>query len=204
MLLQGEIYMNLAHPIKKIKDLENFKDYYKKIKPNYRNELLIILGLNTALRISDILSLKWESVYNFDKKEYRNHIILMEQKTGKLSQIYLNSNVLENLKEYKEYLKQKNKTIEPESFIFNHSNKNISITRTQAFRIIKEAADYYNISGVISCHSLRKTFGYHAWKQGVPPALLVTVFNHSSFDITKRYLGIEQDDKDEIFKKIKL
>ena len=196
--------MNLAQPIKKIKDLENFKDYYRKIKPNHRNELLIILGLNTALRISDILSLEWDSVYNFDKKEYRDHIIIIEQKTGKVSQIYLNSNVLDTLRKYKEYLNQNNKAIEPDTFIFNHSNKNVAITRTQAFRIIKEAADYYDISGVISCHSLRKTFGYHAWKQGVPPALLVTVFNHSSFDITKRYLGIEQDDKDQIFKKIKL
>ena len=196
--------MNSAQPIKKTKDLENFKRYYKEIKPNYRNELMIILGLNTALRISDILSLEWQSVYDFEKKEYRNHIVIMEQKTGKFSQIYLNTNVLEALKTYKEYLKQNNRIIEPDTFLFNHSNKNTPITRTQAFRIIKEAADFYKISGVISCHSLRKTFGYHAWKQGVPPVLLVTVFNHSSFNITKRYLGIEQDDKDKIFKKIKL
>ena len=121
-----------------------------------------------------------------------------------MSQIYLNSTVLDTLRKYKVYLNQNNKIIEPDTFIFNHSNKNMPITRIQAFRIIKEAADYYDISGVISCHSLRKTFGYHAWKQGVEPALLVTIFNHSSFDITKRYLGIEQDDKDKIFKKIKL
>lgn len=196
--------MNSAQPIKRTKDLENFKRYYKEVKPNYRNELMIILGLNTALRISDILSLKWDSVYNFEKKEYRNHIVILEQKTGKISQIYLNSSVLEALKEYREYLKLNNRVIRQETYIFNHSNKNLPITRTQAFRIIKEAADYYNISGVISCHSLRKTFGYHAWKQGVSPVLLVTVFNHSSFNITKRYLGIEQDDKDKIFKKIKL
>lgn len=196
--------MNSAQPIKKVKDLENFKEYYKKIKPNYRNELLIVLGLNTALRISDILSLEWDSVYNFDKKEFRNHIFITEQKTGKVSQIYLNSTVLDTLRKYKVYLNQNNKIIEPDTFLFNHSNKNMPITRIQAFRIIKEAADYYDISGVISCHSLRKTFGYHAWKQGVEPALLVTVFNHSYFDITKRYLGIEQDDKDKIFKKIKL
>ena len=196
--------MNSAQPIKKTRDLEKFKNYYKEIKPNYRNELLIILGLNTALRISDMLSLEWHSVYDFDKKEYRNHIIIQEQKTGKISQIYINSNVLDALKDYREYLRRKEKTIDPDTFLFNHSNKNVSITRTQAFRIIKEAADYYSLSGVISCHSLRKTFGYHAWKQGVPPVLLVTVFNHSSFNITKRYLGIEQDDKDKIFKKIKL
>lgn len=196
--------MNSAQPIKKMKDLKKFKDYYRKIKPNSRNELLIIFGLNTALRISDILSLDWNSVYSFDKKAFRNHIIIIERKTGKVSQIYLNSCVLNSLRDYKEYLEQKKQTITPDTFIFNHSNKNIPITRTQAFRIIKEAADYCEISGVISCHSLRKTFGYHAWKQGVPPALLVTVFNHSSFDITKRYLGIEQDDKDKIFKNIKL
>lgn len=196
--------MNSAQPIKKTRDLEKFKNYYKEIKPNHRNELLIILGLNTALRISDILSLKWKYIYDFERKEYKDHITITEQKTGKMSQIYINSNVLNALKDYKEYLEQRNKVIDSNTYLFNHSNKNVPITRSQAFRIVKEAADYYSISGVISCHSLRKTFGYHAWKQGASPVLLVTIFNHSSFNITKRYLGIEQDDKDQIFKKIKL
>jgi len=196
--------MNSAQPIKKTKDLEKFKNYYKEIKLNHRNRLLIIVGLNTALRISDILSLKWKYIYDFERKEYKNHIIITEQKTGKMSQVYINSNVLDALKDYKDYLEQRNQTINSNTYLFNHSNKNVPITRSQAFRIVKEAADYYSISGVISCHSLRKTFGYHAWKQGIEPALLVTIFNHSSFNITKRYLGIEQDDKDKIFKKIKL
>lgn len=196
--------MNLAEPIKKTRDLENIKNYYKNIRPNPRNELLIILGLNTALRISDILSLRWQEVYDFDQKDYRNHINIVEQKTGKTAQIYINNNVLEALHNYKSYLKQKKRAIQKDSFLFSHSNKNIPISRVQAFRIIKQAVDYYNISGVISCHSLRKTFGYHAWKQGASPVILVTVFNHSSYQVTKRYLGIEQDDKDKIFKKIKL
>ena len=196
--------MNLAEPIKKTRDLENIKSYYKDIRPNPRNELLIILGLNTALRISDILALKWQDVYDFEQKDYRNHINIVEQKTGKTTQIYINNNVLEALHSYKSYLKQKKRAIQKDSFLFSHSNKNIPISRVQAFRIIKQAVDYYNISGVISCHSLRKTFGYHAWKQGASPVILVTVFNHSSYQVTKRYLGIEQDDKDKIFKKIKL
>ena len=196
--------MNLAQPIKKTRDLENFKNYYKEIKPNCRNRLLIILGLNTALRISDLLSLKWKDIYNFEKEGYKDHIIITEQKTGKMSQIYINSSVLNALKDYEEHLKQNNETIDSNTYLFNHSNKNMAISRSQAFRIVKEAAEYYSISGVISCHSLRKTFGYHAWKQGASPTLLVTIFNHSSFNITKRYLGIEQDDKDRIFKKIKL
>lgn len=194
--------MNLAEPIKKTRDLEKIKRYYKDIHPNPRNELMIILGLNTALRISDILALRWQDVYDFEQKNYKNHINIVEQKTGKTTQIYINNSVLEALHEYKAYLKKHR--IEKDSFLFSHSNKNIPISRVQAFRIIKNAAEDSNISGVISCHSLRKTFGYHAWKQGASPVILVTVFNHSSYQVTKRYLGIEQDDKDKIFKKIKL
>lgn len=196
--------MNLAEPIKNKGDLEKFKNYYEDVKPNRRNKLLVIMGLNTALRISDILSLKWEIVFDFEKEVYRDHIVIMEQKTGKRTQVYMNSNLLAVLDEYRISKEEKQIIIEPNTYLFTHSNKNMPITRTQAFRIIKEAADYYSLSGVISCHSLRKTFGYHAWKQGVPPVLLVTIFNHSSFNITKRYLGIEQDDRDDIFKKVKL
>lgn len=201
---QGGLIMNSADPIKKNKDLSKLKNYYKEIQPNPRNELLIILGLNTALRISDILALKWQDIYDFDRKEYRNRINIVEQKTGKTTHIYINQNVLEALGKYKSYLKQKKRTIERDSFLVSHSNKNEPISRVQAFRIIKKAVDYYNISGVISCHSLRKTFGYHAWKQGASPVVLVNVFNHSSYQVTKRYLGIEQEDKDKIFQKIKL
>ena len=50
----------------------------------------------------------------------------------------------------------------------------------------------------------KKTFVYHAWKQGAPLAVLVNIYNHSSYDVTKRYLGIEQDDKDSIYKDIHL
>ena len=196
--------MNLAQPIKKTGDLEKFKNYYEDVKPNKRNKLLIVLGLNTALRISDILSLKWGIVYDFERNSYRDHIIITEQKTGKRTQIYMNSSVLDALEQYKQSMELNQSEVCSKNYLFTHSNKNIPITRTQAFRIIKEVADYYNLSGVISCHSLRKTFGYHAWKRGVPPVLLVTIFNHSSFNVTKRYLGIEQEDRDNIFKKVTL
>ena len=56
----------------------------------------------------------------------------------------------------------------------------------------------------ISCHSLRKTFGYQAYNAGVNPTMLMMIFNHSSFAVTKRYLGIEQEDKDQVFLNINL
>lgn len=194
--------MNTAHPIRNTEDLMNFKKYYKEINPNERNLLLIIMGLNTALRISDILSLRWEAVYDFDREQFKTHIVLTEQKTGKMSSVFINQSIYDVLAEYKENMRLRGKAVRRYQYLFRPANKNTPISRTQAFRIVKEAADYYNIPGVICCHSLRKTFGYHAWKQGVSPVLLMNIFNHSSYQITKRYLGIEQDDRDMIFEQI--
>ena len=78
------------------------------------------------------------------------------------------------------------------------------LSRYQAYRIVRKAAEVVGIEDIIRCHSLRKTFGYHAWKMGTPPALLMEIYNHSSFQITKHYLGIEQDDKDAVFRDIQL
>ena len=196
------MHMNTAQPIRNIDDLRNFKKYYKEINVNERNLVLIIMGLNTALRISDILSLRWGAVYDFEREQFKTHIELVEQKTGKTSSVFINQSVRDVLGEYKENMRLRKKAVRRYQYIFRSTNKNSPLSRTQAFRIIKEAADYNHIPGVICCHSLRKTFGYHAWKQGVSPVLLMNIFNHSSFQITKRYLGIEQDDRDMIFEQI--
>lgn len=60
--------MSTTEPIKNKKDLMKFKEYYEKIHPDSRNTLLMTIGLNTALRIGDILELRWKNVYDFEKK----------------------------------------------------------------------------------------------------------------------------------------
>lgn len=115
--------------------------------------------------------------------------------------IAINSNIIEALNMLREKLDE----IRPEIYIFqSRSGNNKPISRNRAFHIIKEAAEELGLEANISCHSLRKTFGYQAWKQGVPPALLMNIYNHSSLEITKRYLSIDQDDKDRVFLSIKL
>lgn len=192
--------MSAAQPIRNLDELERFKNYYLEIHPNPRNHALICTGINTALRISDILSLKWKDVYDFEKETYKAHISLTEQKTGKDACIAMNENLKNALRLYKNSLPQS----QPEHYIFCGWNPYASICRSQAFRIIKEAANQLSLSEHISCHSLRKTFGYHAWTSGVSPTMLTVIYNHSSFSITKRYLGIEQDDKDAVFLNLNL
>ncbi|MBP3488999.1 MAG: tyrosine-type recombinase/integrase [Roseburia sp.] len=193
--------MNTAQPIRNKQDLERFTDYYKDTEKNPRNQLLIIMGLNTALRISDLLALRWENVYDKGKGKFRGHISLVESKTGKASCIFMNQSIRDALQAYRKALKECTGRICGEAFLFaGHSGAPIS--RVQAYRIIRKAAESCELTGVISPHSLRKTFGYYAWKQGTPPALLMEIYHHSSFAVTQRYLGIEQDDRDEVFKNL--
>lgn len=140
--------MNTAQPIRAKHDLEKLKDYYKATKPNSRNLLLIVIGLNTALRISDILAMKWDMVYDFDDGIYKSYISITEKKTGKRTHIYINANVKQALSNYHDELMFEEKSIAGNDFIFSHTNKNVPISRVQAFRIIKSAADECSLSAL--------------------------------------------------------
>ena len=192
--------MSTTQPIRNLDELESLKNYYLTIQPNLRNYALISTGINTALRISDILCLKWTDVYNFEIQDFHQHISVTEQKTEKNSCIAINQSLSKALSLYKNSLK----IVQPEAYIFYGKYENTHLSRSQAFRIIKQACAQLQLSKQISCHSLRKTFGYHAWNSGADPTLLMLIYNHSSFAITKRYLGIEQDDKDQIFLNLNL
>ena len=199
--------MKTTQPIRDIAELKKIKRYYREVKPNKRNSLLVVCGLNTALRISDILKLRWKDVYNENLLSFKSHIDVREQKTGKKTTVFINKNLKEAFASFlKDIIAKKGKLCEVmEQFIFLGQKSNDKpISRIQAFRIISEAAVKCLLSHKVSCHSLRKTFGYHAWKKGVSPALLTSIYNHSSYKITTRYLGIDQDDRDEVFELVNL
>ena len=192
--------MSTSQPIRDTQDLTALREFYLKDEPNMRNYVLICLGVNSALRISDLLELKWKDVYNFKDENFKKHLITYEKKTGKETWIAINENARNGLQEYMKFLKK----ISGEDYIFKGKNNCGHLSRSQAFRIIKHAAGELNLENGISCHSMRKTFGYYAWKCGTPPAVLMDIYNHSSYEITKRYLGIKQDDKDSVFLNVNL
>lgn len=187
--------MGTTQPIREKEKLKLFLEYYQTEVPSERNLALLSLGTYTALRISDILALRWQDVYDFSQKCYREHLFIREKKTGKRTVIALNPRLGEILERYRSTRNPK-----PPDFVFTKgTDYSKPLSRSQAFRIIKKAAENTVHEEHISCHSLRKTFGYQAWKQGTPPALLMDIYNHSSYRITKKYLGIEQDERDSLF-----
>ena len=189
--------MSTTQPIRDKELLQNFKNYYLYVEPQYRNYALIIAGLNTALRINDLLHLTWDMLYN--NGQVKRHLTVKERKTGKYSRLLINSELQALLKEYR----RQYYTDSSNPYLFCSSRKTDDpLSRYQAYRIIRHAAENVGLTDHISCHSLRKTFGYQAWKQGTPPALLMSIYNHSTYQITRRYLCIEQDDKDAVFSNI--
>lgn len=187
-----------TEPIRDKKELTLFLNFYVKQKPNTRNQCLIVFGLNTALRISDILNLRWEAIYDFKKKRFKNRVSVLEKKTGKRNSIPLNKELTICMQK----LFCENKPARTDYIFSKTTNHSKPLSRSQAFRIVKSAARECQLTGNIGCHSLRKTFGFYAWKQGTPPALLMDIYNHSSYSITKKYLGITQLERDAIYMSI--
>ena len=184
--------MAAAQPIRNPKHVRALMVHFKQ-QGQYRNHVLVAFGIYTALRISDILNIKCKDVYDFKKRRVLDEITLVEKKTGKTKTIALNKNIKDALKLYFHNASYSS------PLILNESNGK-AITRVHAFRLINDAAIAVGIPFKVSCHSLRKTFGYHAWKKGAQPALLMDIYNHTSYTTTKRYLGITQDDQNSLYR----
>jgi integrase len=188
--------MALTEPIRNRNDVKKLVDYYLE-KEEPRNYALIVLGIYTALRISDILNLRWGDVYDFNAEKFCECITLVEKKTGKDKCLALNSDALQVLKYYQ---KKADNSWDKEGFLFVSKTDGRAISRIQAYRIVKKAAAAIGLANNISCHSLRKTFGYHAWKKHVPVAVIMDIYNHTSLSVTRRYLGVCQDDRNDVYK----
>ena len=146
--------MSTTQPIRDKESLQKFKNFYKTQKPNPRNYAIIVLGLNTALRISDLLNLRWRSVYDFkkncfrdhllvwDHNKVREHIVVKEQKTGKINRILLNREVRKALNLYRHFLvksaayKAGNPYLFPSPYVSQRP-----LSRYQVYRMIRNAAE---------------------------------------------------------------
>lgn len=189
--------MNFVEPIRNRKDIDNMKKLLYSM--NERDAVYFIIGINTAFRISDLIHLKFKDVID-EKMRPLEYFELRETKTGKHNKIAMTKGVRKAIAQYVQRRYEGNL----DNYLFTgQKSKDKPITRVTAWRNIKAAADILGLKN-IGTHSLRKTFGYHQYKNGTDITLLMDMFNHSSAGITLRYIGITQDEKDQAVKSLDL
>lgn len=175
--------MEYVQPIRDKNKIEDIKSILR--LSGTRDLLLFCLGINSALRVSDLLKLKVIDVRD------KSHLEVREQKTGKLKRFPLRGNLQTLIKEYTQ-----NK--DDNDYLFQSRNgENKPLSRVMAYMIINKACRKAGIIDHIGSHTLRKTFSYHHYQTFKDVALLQYLLNHSSPSITLRYIGITQDNIEE-------
>lgn len=182
--------MEFVQPIRDLKQIETIKKLLR--QQNLRDHCLFILGINSGLRISDLLRLKVSDVS--EKGKPKDRIRLREQKTNKFKDFPISDNAKNAIKDYL------NTRIinENEPLFISRKNRGF-LLRQQAYRILNDVAREVGIKDKIGTHTLRKTFGYHAYNNGYNIVIIQKLFNHSSTSITLRYIGITQDEMDDVY-----
>ena len=182
--------MNYVEPIRDPNLIKDILNYLK--SNNDRNYLLFCTGIYQGLRISDILKLRSRDVYN------KTSLNIWEKKTGKRCFIEINPALK---KEFTRYIQQHD--LDPDDYLFtSRQGANKPIGRSMAYKILRDVGEMFNLEA-IGTHTLRKTFGYHFYKQTGDVATLMQIFNHSSPSITMRYIGITQESINNSMKKFK-
>ncbi|OAT71289.1 site-specific integrase [Parageobacillus thermoglucosidasius] len=180
--------MNFVQPIRDPEKIEAIKQFLK--EQNERNYMLFLIGINTGLRISDILKLKVGDVKG-------THISTREKKTGKQKRIRITPSLKRELNRYIEGKR------DDEYLIKSRNGHNKPIGRSMAYKILRKVAERFHLDEV-GTHTLRKTFGYHFYQQTKDVAMLQEIFNHSSPAITLKYIGVNQDSMDRAMTKFKI
>lgn len=154
-----------------------------------RDWFLFIVGINTGLRVSDIVPLKVGDVRG------KSYVIISEGKTKKARRV--------SLKPIQQEIEAYTRGMDPDDWLFPSRKGSGHITTTQAYRALVKAGEMIDRKD-IGTHTMRKTFGYHHYKRNKDVATLQEIFNHSAPSITKRYIGIGQDEIDESLEGFKL
>lgn len=178
--------MEFVEPIKKLDDIKAIKKILK--QHSQRDLLFFVLGINTGLRISDLLSLRVNDVW--DGAKVRNFLCITDNHTDEKKAFYLNKSVERELKTYLSIVDS-----DQQDYLFKSKKNDLPFTRQQAYRIVNQAAKDAGMTVKIGTHTLRKTFGYHAYRKGIAISFIAKIFNHHSSSETLHYIGIDKHEK---------
>lgn len=180
-----EAKISTVEPIKSKKDIQRIIQWF--IINDYKKyAILFKLGCYTGLRISDLIQLKVKDIY------HKTKVYIREQKTAKVKVFPLQPKLQHILNDF---CINRNE----EEYVFHGKDAYKPLHTSQVYKMINDACIALKIEANVGTHSMRKTFGYHHYKQFNDIGVLQEIFNHSSPDVTQRYIGISQDEMDDTY-----
>lgn len=179
---------HIAEPIKSKKDIKAVEQYLK--EHNERDYVLWVLGVNSGLRVSDIVGLNVSDVVD------KTHITIIEKKTQKRKSFYINDKLKRVLKPF-----IKDRDFDEPLFLGRQGKR---LNQRQVYRFLIATCQALGIKAKVSTHTMRRTFGYHHYQQYKDAVISQKIFNHSSQRITLMYIGVEQDEIDLSYKNFEL
>ncbi|MDO4689822.1 MAG: tyrosine-type recombinase/integrase [Fusobacterium sp.] len=184
-------------------DLKKIREYLV-----WKNKIVFLefinFGCNVALRISDLSKLCFQDI---DEKNWR--IELIEKKTKKKRIIKLNKVCQKAIKSLKKYYQDLG--YDSKGYLFKSLSPyqkkyklDMPFTINGVSKEFKKIEDYLNISYPLGSHSLRKTWGKNVYEKTLNIALIMQAFNHSSPQITLKYIGIEEEDINRLYEEFEI
>lgn len=194
--------LKLVQPIRKIAQIKRMKEIAS-VRP--RDLCLLEMGFHTGLRVQDLLSLRISDVARKigGKWQVARSYVVNEQKTRKGKQVEIVKSARAAIERQLDALDACGMAAAG-GWLFPSPYRRGSkpLSRRQAGRLIKAIAMRAGVTEPVACHSLRKSFGYHAFRSGVDIMYLKEIFNHSDIAVTKRYIGITQDELNSVYQRI--
>ncbi len=186
-----------VEPIRDKHDIARIASYFAG-KKQYRNELMFLIGCSVGLRGEDLSNLR---VGDFKSPQYKARV--KERKTGKYRTVTLNSMAIEAYNQLVASLY--NPT--DETFLFQSQRKgNKNLERGSFGRILRQAQRDLGLPYQLGTHSMRKTFAYHVFmdNQKTPEVLayLQRLLNHRDGGTTLRYIGLEEEKEQNLYKNL--
>lgn len=183
--------MVVVQPIRKKEKIQEIQNF---LREDPRDYLLFVLGLNTALRVGDMLRLKASDVRS--KGQVKDMLKVRISETGKQKRIALSLATKKALR----FFFKCNPGLVDSGFLFTGIGRDKPMSRVNAWMILKRIAEKFDLPD-IGTHSLRKTWGYQARKAGIDLSIIQKKLGHRTPGITKRYIGITDDEVHQVERK---
>ena len=190
----------LVLPIKDTNVLHEVEDtLLHNFREGRRNYTIFQVGKATLLRVSDVLALRRNEIFNDDGTIKKNAYI-KDKKTGKPNVLYLKP-VKQDLSAYFNWLTEKN--IQSKWLFPSTRDTSRHITEKQFYKVMAKTGDLLGIS-YLGSHSMRKTGAYRVYTQThYNIGLVMSLLNHSSEAMTLKYLGLDQVSREKMLDEVK-